>query len=187
MRTAPFWERDITEELMSGIITPVDVVADYIAATPEEIKRIDFNFNATGGLPNYQRFLGPYKLEDIPSEYHKDFLTTVDRALELEKMYGHELIPTNLFRSMKHHRRIYNNKGIPDKDIPLLSKHLFAQAVDLVPRNKPIKHFHDFVTDEVLHDLNVWQEHPIHTKTWVHIQIVQFGSWHSGKSRKFRI
>lgn len=185
--TTPFWQQDITEKLLSGIITPVDVVSNYILATPDEIKNIDFNFNATGGLPNYQRFLGPYKLEDIPSEFHPDFMTTVDRALELQDMYGYELIPTNLFRSMKHHRRIYHAKGIADKDIPLLSKHLFAQAVDLVPKNKPIEHLHKFVTEKVLEDLNVWQEHERHTPRWLHIQITQYGSWVSGKSRKYNI
>ncbi len=188
IRTAPIWQNDITDQLMAGILKPVDLIESSVELSLQERKNLKLNLEDTGPKPNYQRFLTIYKLEDIPSEYHPNFFTMVDKFLRLEKRYGFELCCTSFFRSLVHHLKVYAAKGITDPEkIPMKSWHLFCWAGDLVPLHKPIAHFLAFLTEAILEEFDVWMEHELDTPKWGHLQGMPYASWVIGKSRKYRI
>lgn len=111
-----------------------------------------------------------------------------DKAQLFEKAYGKPLRVTSGFRSMADHLRIYAAKGITDQSkIPMKSKHLFGQAVDVVPVEDPIEHLHEWVNNNLglMADLNLWFESFEASKSWVHLQTCAYGSWAEGKSRFF--
>lgn len=68
----------------------------------------------------------------IPSQYRSNLETLIEKISLLEKAYGKSFKITSGFRTLAQHLRIYKEKGITDvKNIPMLSCHLFCQAVDV--------------------------------------------------------
>jgi hypothetical protein len=106
----------------------------------------------------------------------------------VEKAYGSEFKATSGLRSMEHHLKIYADKnaalkaaGKPEVKVPMGSKHLKGQAVDVADR------YGNLMTwcrknEEKLREIGVWIEHGDYTKGWVHFQTVPYGSYKPGKS-----
>jgi hypothetical protein len=187
LRTAPFWQEDISDKLLSGVLNPVDVVENWIELTEEEKQRLLINST----LPKFGyggRFFTIYKPNQIPTEYLAYFEITAQKVLDIEKDLGLEFIISSFFRSMAHHLRVYAAKGItnPDK-IPMKSTHLRCQGIDLVPVKMKIKDAQALFTEEFLVKHNIWMEHEAHTPGWIHIQLVPYPSWKPGMSRKYHI
>lgn len=185
IRTTPFWEADISDQILKGVLSPLDVVESFVELSEAERQNLKANYSDQS---KYSRFLTIYKLSEIPAELQPQFFAMADKVLALEARYGHRLIVTSFFRSMTHHLRVYKEKGITDpKLIPMKSWHLYCWAVDLVPENMPIAHFQAFLTEEILKEFDLWMEHPLDTPKWGHVQGQAYGSWTHGKSRKYRI
>lgn len=66
------------------------------------------------------------------------------------------------------------------------SKHQLGQALDMRddPHQRNLCRW-ALAHEDVLAELGLWCERPQWTPTWLHIQTVQYGSWHATKSRFF--
>ena len=116
----------------------------------------------------------------IAEQSNKDFSLLFYRINKIRELYGLPMIVTNCIRTWERHLRIYADKGITDKNkIPLRSKHLFAQAVDILDRDGGLYRW-CIANEEELKVIGVWLEK--NTKGWVHFQIVPYGSYKEGKS-----
>jgi hypothetical protein len=91
---------------------------------------------------------------------------------KLRAAYGKPMLVTSGFRTMEDHLRIYAEKGITDKKlIPMKSKHLYGQAVDISDKDGFIKQW--VVNNlEFIEKIGLWMEDFNATKNWVHFQIV---------------
>jgi hypothetical protein len=187
MRTLPFWQEDITEKLLAGVLSPVEAVESFIELTDEEKRIREQNFNSpVFGIPG--KFFTIYDPESIPIEHLDNFSKTADIVSDIEADLGVSFIVTSFFRSIKHHIRVYFAKGITDiAKIPKLSTHLFGNGIDVIPVGKPVKWLHKLCTEAFLERYNLWMEHESHTPGWVHWQRVPYRSWKPGMSRKYHI
>lgn len=82
------------------------------------------------------------------------------------------MIVTSGLRTMKHHLDIYARKGITDPNrIPMKSKHLFGQAVDI---SDPKQELQKWCKQNIslLESTGLWMEDFSATKNWCHFQIV---------------
>jgi hypothetical protein len=120
------------------------------------------------------------KLEDIPEEHQDNLQIVFERINKVRTKYGKPMTPSSVYRSLAEHLGIYKRKGITDKKlIPMKSKHLFGQAIDIAdPSGDLYKWCVD--NEKFLLEVGLWLEKD--TKGWVHFQIVKFGSWTNGKS-----
>lgn len=106
-------------------------------------------------------------------EHKANYDITLDKLSQLEKAYGHKLIITSGYRTLEHHLAIYKAKGITDKaKIPMKSRHLSGEAVDVVPKDKPVSHLHEWVESNVseLEKIGFWCEALPFTSNWLHLQ-----------------
>ena len=110
--------------------------------------------------------------KEVPPEFEQNLGILVHRTNMLCQFAGFEPIVSSGFRSMEEHLTIYRRKGITDPDkIPMKSKHLYCQAVDLYDPDKKLQLI-------ILNNQNwckqagIWFEDFYYTKTWVHLQIV---------------
>ena len=112
-------------------------------------------------------------ISSIGNAEHKNNYTALKAkvAVILAK-FGEVRSVTSGYRSMEDHLRIYAEKGITDKTkIPMKSKHLFGQALDIADSDGKLK---EFLKNNVslLEENGLWCEDFAYTKTWVHFQIV---------------
>lgn len=76
---------------------------------------------------------------------------------------------SSCLRSKKVHKRIYEEKGIPEDKIPWGSKHLYGKAVDVADPNNTLQEWLVKNEDRLAwHKL--WCEAFTHTPGWVHFQ-----------------
>lgn len=91
---------------------------------------------------------------------------------ELQKLYGKQFVVTSGLRSKDDQIRIYKAKGITDiKKIPMGSKHLSGQAVDISDPKKELQTW-CLKNVEILKDIGLWCEDFGSTPNWVHMQSV---------------
>lgn len=127
------------------------------------------------------------KLEDLPKDHQANLLTLLGKLTAVRSAYGKPMTPTSVYRSMAQHLAIYAKKGITDKKlIPMKSKHLYGQAVDIADADGKLKEWCK-ANEKLLADIGLWMEDFDKTPTWVHFQIVPYGSWTKGKSQWFKI
>lgn len=121
--------------------------------------------------------LRPITREDIlkGKECPKDYVSYLEKLIKgtnkLQERYGKlQFVITSGFRTLLEHIEIYRRKGITDpKKIPMKSKHLFCQAVDI--EDKDGKFYKWCQQNEaILKELGLHYE--LGTRGWVHIQIV---------------
>lgn len=108
-----------------------------------------------------------------------NFKTTaeIDKNLQLllvainivRTAYGKVMNVTSGLRDLADHLRIYASKGIPKDKIPMGSKHLKGQAVDIAD---PTGDLYQWCLDntKILEQAGLYCE--ADTKGWVHFQIV---------------
>ena len=126
------------------------------------------------------------KLEDLPADHQANIKELLVKINKVREKYGKPMTPTSAYRSMADHLRIYAQKGITDKSkIPMKSKHLFGQACDIADADGKLKEWCKKNEDFLL-SIGLWCEHYDDTPTWVHFQIVPYGSWKPGKSVWFK-
>ena len=133
-----------------------------------------------------KNFLGNNPINDLSIEQQhqmEELLSRVNDVLRLSGVEG--LICTSGFRSMADHLRIYSKKIIENKQhnltnpkdlrhehfgIPMKSRHLTAQAIDIGGAN--IKELQKWCleNEEILAGLQLWCEDFSVTTNWTHFQ-----------------
>lgn len=79
---------------------------------------------------------------------------------------------TSGYRSMQDHLRIYRSKGITEeRKIPMQSRHLIGQAVDLADSSGALKKWVK-ENEKLMEAAGLYFEDFAHTPTWVHVQSV---------------
>ena len=122
------------------------------------------------------------KLEDIPKDHAANLAILLERINKVREKYGKPMTPTSVYRSMAEHLAIYARKGITDKKlIPMKSKHLFGQAIDIADPNGELDKWCR-ANEKFLLEVGLWLEHDSKTPGWAHFQIVPYGSWSNGKT-----
>lgn len=110
------------------------------------------------------------KGQTCPEAHEKNLEKLLKRVNKLQDTYGKlQFVVTSGFRSLAYHIGLYHKKGITDpKKIPMKSKHLFCQAVDIEDKDGK---FYAWVqkNEPVLQDLGLYYE--LGTRGWVHLQI----------------
>lgn len=128
---------------------------------------------------------GRIREDELSPELQENLKILVEKINKIRNAYGKPMIVTSGLRTMEDHLRIYKNKGITDTSkIPMKSKHLYCQAVDISDPNQELQ---GWCKNNValLEEVGLWLESFDATHNWVHFQIVPYGSWKEGKSRWF--
>ena len=120
---------------------------------------------------SWKEILNGYKEEDIPKDVLANLKELHRRINLVRDLYGKPMKPTSVYRSMEDHLRIYKEKGITDKaKIPMKSKHLFGEAIDVYdPKGELMDWCMSHVSD--LETIQLWCEERDSTPR-VHFQIV---------------
>ena len=122
------------------------------------------------------------KLEDLPKDHAANLAIVLERTNKVREKYGKPMTPTSVYRSMVEHLAIYARKGITDKKlIPMKSKHLFGQAIDIADPNGELDAWCR-KNEKFLLEVGLWLEDDSKTIGWCHFQIVPYGSWTNGKT-----
>lgn len=97
---------------------------------------------------------------------------------EVRKKYGKPMTVTSGLRTMASHLEIYRKKnlarkaaGLPPLAVPLRSKHLYGQAVDIADVDGDLWNW-CMAHKDFLVNLGVHLEDESATPSWVHFQIV---------------
>lgn len=125
--------------------------------------------------------MGRIKWDDLSQEYQDNAGIIVERANRLLLLAGlSDKGCRSGFRRKEDHIRIYaeiNEKrrllGKPEIAIPWGSKHLTAAAIDIDDTDDKLKNF--IKTDAgiaAMEELDLYQEDPEDTDTWVHVQFI---------------
>lgn len=112
------------------------------------------------------------KLENLTPQIRSNLAVLLAKINLIEKEYGKPFFITSGLRSMEDHLRIYKQKGITDPaKIPMQSKHLFGQAVDVSDPKQELKKW-CLENIVLLEKAGLWCEDFSTTSNWIHFQIV---------------
>jgi uncharacterized protein YcbK (DUF882 family) len=109
----------------------------------------------------------------LPQEHQSNLMLLLEKVNKVRIAYGRPMTVTSGYRSMQEHLDIYKRKGITDQNrIPMKSKHLYGQAVDI---SDPKKELQTWCKNNVklLEEIGLWMEDFAYTSNWLHFQIVQ--------------
>ena len=116
--------------------------------------------------------LGKNEFKDLPKEHQDNLMLLLEKVNKLIQKYGKSAAVTSGYRSMNDHLRIYKDKGITDQSkIPMKSKHLSGQAVDLYDPGRKLQEWSK-TNILVLEELELWMEDFSATPNWCHFQTV---------------
>lgn len=111
-------------------------------------------------------------LSDQSSEVQANLQVLLERINVIRSAYNKPLKVTSGLRSLAHHLEVYRKKGITDlSKIPMKSKHLYGQAVDLSDPNKDLQKWL-LANVSLLEQAQLWCEDFSATPNWVHFQTV---------------
>ena len=111
------------------------------------------------------------KGEKCPDEYKKNLSELLEKLNKLRTLWGKPMQITSGFRTMAHHIKVYKDKGITDlSKIPMKSKHLFCQAVDIYDPKFELTKFCKEHTKE-MEEIGIYFEEDT-TVPRLHVQIV---------------
>lgn len=126
-------------------------------------------------------------LEDQSDEIQAALQELLEKINQIRSLWGRSMTVTSGLRTMEDHLRIYREKaekaGVPfdQSKVPMKSKHLFGQAVDISDPNKQLQQWCK-ANEHLIKDAGLWCEDFSSTPNWVHFQIVPYGSYVEGKS-----
>lgn len=123
-------------------------------------------------------YLGDTPISSLSEEYKQNLELLLKKVNDLLALFGEYRPVTSGFRSMEKHLSIYKAKnekrkaqGLPELRVPMSSRHLSCQAIDLADSNDRLKNWIK-ANEGILVKLDIYCEDFTHTDTWVHIQIV---------------
>jgi len=129
----------------------------------------------------FDYLMGRVKWADLSIEMQQNAGLIVEKAnLLLIKAYLTDKGCRSGFRRKEDHVDIYNKinkkriaEGKPAVQIPWASKHLSAQAIDIDDTDDRLKAYLKTPEGyEAMVDLDLYQEDPAYTDTWVHLQTI---------------
>jgi uncharacterized protein YcbK (DUF882 family) len=108
------------------------------------------------------------KWDTLPKGIQDNLKVTLERANKIRTEWGKPMTVTSGIRTIEDHLRIYKEKGITDlKKIPMQSKHLTGQAVDVFDPKLELTAW--LKQDKTrLEKAELWCEEG--NKNWVHFQ-----------------
>ena len=119
-----------------------------------------------------KEIIGKAKIEDQPEQTQANLKELLEKINKIRTAWAKPMTVTSGLRTMEDHLRIYAQKGITDKaKIPMKSRHLFGQAVDISDPNKDLQKWCK-ANESVLADVGLWMEDFSATSNWCHFQIV---------------
>lgn len=110
------------------------------------------------------------KGKECPEEFESNLLDLLIKINKIYDVYQRSMIVTSGFRSLEDHLRIYKRKGITNKSqIPMKSKHLTCQAIDILDEDNELQ---QWVIDHIIlvERIGLYMEAFEATPTWVHFQ-----------------
>ena len=111
-----------------------------------------------------------FDFDSLPSNQQYNIGVLLDRVNKIRTLWNKPMIVTSGYRSMKHHLEIYAAKGITDpKRIPMQSKHLTGEAVDISDPNLELTKWLKENDSQRLKDVLLWCEEG--NANWTHFQI----------------
>jgi uncharacterized protein YcbK (DUF882 family) len=119
-----------------------------------------------------QELLDGENFDNLDKTVQGNLKSLCEKMNKVRKAYGKSMIVTSGLRSMKHHLEIYAKKGITDKSkIPMKSRHLSGQAVDIFDKDGSLK---AWIKNNIaiLEEAGLYMEDFKYTPNWVHFQIV---------------
>lgn len=112
------------------------------------------------------------KLQDLPSKSQENLLILLERINKVRTAWNKPMTVTSGFRTMEHHLEIYAKKGIKDpKKIPMKSKHLYGEAVDIYDPKQELQRWCK-KNEQLLIEVGLWMEDFSATPNWCHFQIL---------------
>lgn len=117
----------------------------------------------------------PATFEQQSQDIQSNLTILLERMNKVRTAYGKSMTCTSGLRTMEDHLRIYAEKGITDHSkIPMKSKHLFGQALDVYDITGDL---HQWCKDNesLLKEIGIWLEN--RQGPWQHFQVVPFGSY----------
>jgi len=110
----------------------------------------------------------PIPLESLPQDQRDNLAVLLERVNQIRALWGKPMTVTSGYRTMADHLRIYAEKGITDPaKIPMQSKHLYGQAVDISDPDLAITAWLK-ANPQILEDAGLWCEDG--NSNWLHLQ-----------------
>jgi uncharacterized protein YcbK (DUF882 family) len=110
----------------------------------------------------------PIPLESLPRDQRDNLAVLLERVNQIRALWGKPMTVTSGYRTMADHLRIYAEKGITDPaKIPMQSKHLYGQAVDISDPDLAITAWLK-ANPQILEDAGLWCEDG--NSNWLHLQ-----------------
>lgn len=124
------------------------------------------------------------KGKECPADLEDNLLELLVKINKVRDAWGRPMTVTSGFRSIEEHLAIYKKKGITDQSkIPMKSKHLTCQAVDIYDKDSSLYSWcktHELLLSEI----GVWLEE--RQGAWVHFQTIPFASYKPGGTIFFK-
>jgi uncharacterized protein YcbK (DUF882 family) len=125
-------------------------------------------------------------LEEQSEEIQANLAELLEKINQVRAAYGIPMTVTSSLRTMAHHLEIYAAKGITDPTkIPMRSRHLYGQAVDIADGDGKLREW-VLANLDLMESIGMWFEALESTPNWVHFQIVPYGSYKEGGSLFFK-
>lgn len=116
--------------------------------------------------------LRKYKFEQLDAEVQKNLIDLLEKINKVRSLYNKPMKITSGLRTKEDQIRIYNQKGITDlTKIPMGSRHLYGQAIDVFDPNKELQQW--CLSNVIkLEEIGLWCEDFLYTPNWTHFQSV---------------
>jgi Peptidase M15 len=113
------------------------------------------------------------KSKEVPGNLRDNLNILLERANKLRTLWNQPMTITSGWRTIEEHIAIYAKKGITDRSkIPMQSKHLYCQAIDIFDKDGELKRFVKANNYKILIDCELWMEAEESTPNWLHVQIL---------------
>ncbi len=122
--------------------------------------------------------LSGHNLVDLPHPHEVNLQDLVNRVNTVLNLWPKPVRVTSGYRSMQDHLRIYSAKNVPANKIPMGSKHLTGQAIDVSDPDGALKLWlkTDPTAIVAIEKAGLYMEEG--TRGWVHFQNVAPRSGH---------
>jgi len=119
---------------------------------------------------------GQCELKDLSPELQANFAILLERINKVRAAWNKPMRVTSGVRTMEHHLQVYKDlakqRGVAydESQVPKLSKHLFAQAVDIYDKDGSLFQWCKD-NEKLLEEIGLWMEEA-DDQPRVHFQIV---------------
>ncbi len=116
------------------------------------------------------------KLEEQSPEIQASLKILLERVNKVRLAWNRPMTVTSGLRTMLDHLRIYKEKAVKEgkvfdpKSVPMLSRHLFGEAVDVFDPKRELQAW-CLKNEPLLAQIGLWMEDFSATPNWVHFQV----------------